>query len=207
MGAYGVPLALRAGDVLELGLPESGLRSYLAVRGGWDAPRVLGSRSTDTLSRVGPSPVAPGDFLGVGTPGAGPAAMVAAGGGPPHAGTLVLEVTPGPRVDWLAEPGSLAGPWVVTNRADRVGVRLDGARLRRSRARIDSELPSEGVVRGAVQVPGSGQPVVFGADHPVTGGYPVVAVLTREASDGLAQARPGQVVRFKPRTSRDARPG
>ena len=73
-------------------------------------------------------------------------------------------------------------------------MRLDGPPLQRSRT---AELPSEGVVRGAVQVPPNGRPIIFGADHPVTGGYPVIAVLTPEAADRVAQARPGARLRFR----------
>jgi allophanate hydrolase subunit 2 len=80
-----------------------------------------------------------------------------------------------------------------------VAVRLDGPGLDRVRA---DELPSEGLLRGSVQVPPSGQPLVFLADHPVTGGYPVLAVLTESAADLAAQLRPGEVVRFRGRTGR-----
>jgi allophanate hydrolase subunit 2 len=111
---------------------------------------------------------------------------------------VVLRVVLGPRDDWLV-PTALAAltarPWVLTAEADRVGVRLSGPRL----DRVDParELPSEGVVRGAVQVPHSGQPLVFLADHPTTGGYPVVAVVVDGDTDVLAQLRPGERVRFR----------
>ncbi|HIZ36465.1 MAG TPA: allophanate hydrolase, partial [Candidatus Ruania gallistercoris] len=79
---------------------------------------------------------------------------------------------------------------------DRVGVRLHGEPLQRART---GELPSEGVVRGAVQVPASGQPLIFGPDHPVTGGYPVIGVLTDDAADAAGQLRPGAQLRFRRR--------
>ena len=87
----------------------------------------------------------------------------------------------------------------MSSDTDRVGVRLDGTPLRR---RGDDELKSEAMVRGAVQVPRGGQPIVFGADHPVTGGYPVIAVVDADDVDRAAQARPGQAVRFRLRTDR-----
>jgi allophanate hydrolase subunit 2 len=75
--------------------------------------------------------------------------------------------------------------------ADRVAVRLEGPVLTR---RITDELPSEGLLRGAIQVPSSGQPLIFLADHPVTGGYPVIGVLTERAADDAAQLRPGDEI-------------
>jgi allophanate hydrolase subunit 2 len=95
----------------------------------------------------------------------------------------------------VADLGALTStPWTVSSRSDRVGMRLSGDPLRR----VDrGELPSEGMVRGAIQVPPGGEPVVFLADHPVTGGYPVVAVLVDADIDRAAQARPGQPVRIR----------
>jgi len=114
---------------------------------------------------------------------------------PTPAGAIVLDALPGPRLDWLADPRALvATAWTVSPRSDRVGLRLAGAPLRRAADRAGTELPSEGLVRGAVQVPPGGEPIIFGADHPVTGGYPVVAVLTERSSDTAAQLRPGQPV-------------
>jgi allophanate hydrolase subunit 2 len=106
----------------------------------------------------------------------------------------VLLLLPGPRTDWLADPDTLATTWTVSPDSNRVGVRLIGPVLARTGSRVAEELPSEPLVRGAVQLPPSGQPVVFGPDHPTTGGYPVVAVLTGAASDQLSQCRPGDQV-------------
>ncbi|MCU1571701.1 MAG: hypothetical protein JWR33_2442 [Naasia sp.] len=184
-----------AGAVLEFGAPESGLRYSLAVRGGIDVPPVLGSRSWDTLARLGPSPLTGGQQLPVGGP---PHTDVPAVDlvpvGPPPSGTLRLEILPGPRRDWFEDAawGLLtAAEWRVSARSDRTGVRLEGPELRRSR---HEELPSEGMVAGAVQVSPDGIPTVLGVDAPVTGGYPVIAVLALGELDRLAQARPGQRV-------------
>jgi allophanate hydrolase subunit 2 len=89
-----------------------------------------------------------------------------------------------------------AGEWHVTPSTNRVAVRLTGPALARTPDATGRELPSEGLVLGAVQVPPDGQPVVFGVDHPVTGGYPVVAVVRRYAHGRLAQVRPGDRVSF-----------
>ncbi|MDP9144219.1 MAG: allophanate hydrolase subunit 2 family protein, partial [Actinomycetota bacterium] len=85
--------------------------------------------------------------------------------------------------------------WTASSRSDRVGMRLEGDKLERAG---DGELPSEGMVRGAVQVPPGGEPVLFLADHPVTGGYPVIAVAHPDDLPLAAQAAPGTFLRFRP---------
>lgn len=191
-------LYLTAGDTLALGTPATGLRSYVAVAGGIDVEPVLGSRSSDTLSGLGPDALGAGDVLGVGVPP--PLRPLPTQVPPLHGeeGPLILEALPGPRSHWLADLDALAGPWRVSDQADRVGVRLIGTPLARRPEAVGVELPSEGVVRGAIQLPGNGMPLVFGPDHPVTGGYPVIAVLTEASCDLLAQARPGRVVELRP---------
>ncbi len=195
---HGSPQHLPHGSVLSLGMADVGLRTYLAVHGGLDVPVVLGSRSTDVLAGLGPPPVQPGDVIPVGVgsgtfPGVDVAARAA-----PAAGEVTLRVLPGPRRDWFVEPQVLATTgWAVSDRSNRVGLRLDGGRLARTAERVGSELPSEGMVRGAVQVPPNGQPVLFLADHPVTGGYPVIAVVRTADVDLAAQLRPGQPLRFR----------
>ena len=191
------PFPLRPGEVLGLGMPSVGLRSYLAVRGGVDVPPVLGSRSTDVLSGLGPRPLAAGDELPVGRL-AGEEPLVDVAPVRPPASRPLLRVLPGPRRDWFAPEAwqTLTGrEWTVGADSDRVGLRLAGPRLARAR---DDELPSEGLVPGAVQVPPDGGPVLFLTDHPVTGGYPVLAVVVTDDLPGAAQLRPGDVVRFSP---------
>jgi len=196
----GMPILIRDGDTLRLcavdpGAP-AGFRSYLAVRGGLDVPAVLGSRSTDALSGTGPAPLAAGMFLPV-----APAHVGAVGfpepEPPPEEGVTVLRFVPGPREDWIT-PGSVAAfqqqDWTVTAQSNRVGLRLDGVALELART---GELPSEGMVAGAVQLPPSGLPVLFLADHPVTGGYPVIGVVIREDLDKAAQLAPGAKVAFR----------
>lgn len=188
-------LALRAGQVLRLGPPAVGLRTYLAVRGGIDVAPVLGSRSTDLLSGVGPAPLTAGDLLPVGAAPAGQPVVDLAPVALPIGGEVVLRVWFGPRADLVAEPGLLlTRAWTASPRSDRVGVRLQGPALAPRPGA--GELASEGVVRGGVQVAAGGTPVLFLADHPVTGGYPVVAVVLDADVDRAAQVRPGQRVRF-----------
>lgn len=192
-------LHLRAGQTLTLGTPAAGLRTYLAVRGGLAVPATLGSRSTDTLSGLGPAPLQGGDALPRGPePDAWPTLDVAPVA-PPEDGTVVLRAVPGPRAGWSTDPAALADrTWTASSRSDRIGMRLDGEPL----GRREGEPPSEGMVRGAVQLPPGGSPVVFLADHPVTGGYPVVAVVLDADVDRAAQIRPGQLVRFRLRPPR-----
>ena len=195
------PLDLRDGDEVWLGSPSSGLRSYVAVAGGLLADPLLGSRSTDPTSGLGPPRLAPGQSWAVGPP-SGPAAgtdLAAPRSGP--TGPLVVGVTLGPRDDWFTSEAVgllLRTAWAVTSESDRVGIRLDGPPLSRVPSARGRELPSEAVVRGSVQVPASGLPLVFGPDHPTTGGYPVIAVVDDDGSDQLAQRHPGQTVRFRP---------
>ncbi|MER6814982.1 biotin-dependent carboxyltransferase family protein [Spirillospora sp. NPDC000708] len=186
------------GAELRMGAPSTGLRSYLAVRGGIAVPPVLGSRSTDTLSGLGPAPLKPGDLLPIGPAPRRDPLLDVLPVAPPPARDIVLRAIPGPRADWLA-PGALdalfGSPYAVTSEIDRVGMRLDGPRLAHAGR---GELPSEGTVTGALQVPPSGLPVLFLADHPVTGGYPVIAVVVSADVGRAAQARPGQRLRFRP---------
>jgi biotin-dependent carboxylase-like uncharacterized protein len=210
-------LAVPAGAVVAVTMPRRGLRSYLAVRGGFAVTEVLGSRSTDRLSGIGPPRPAAGDVLPIGPPpgdepgedGTAVRAEVTtdaperATGAAPHTGQPAtvsadapLEVDLGPRDDWFtaeAVETLLSAEFTVSPASDSVGLRLDGPVLVRSRT---EELPSEGVVRGSVQVPPDGHPIVFQADHPVTGGYPVIAVLTPASADRAGQARPGTRLRF-----------
>ena len=194
---YCGPFTLPDGQILTLGTPRVGLRTYVSVRGGVNVPPVLGSRATDTLSGLGPEPVRTGDLLPVGPPPAGFPNVDQAPTAALSVETLLLHALPGPRDDWLADPAALtATHWTASSRSDRVGMRLEGEPLQYHVSRIGKELPSEGVVRGSIQVPAGGEPVVFLADHPVTGGYPVVAVVIDDDIDRAAQAVPGQQIRI-----------
>lgn len=189
---------VRGGQVLTLGAPTAGLRTYVSVRGGFSVPGELGSVSTDTMSGLGPEPVHAGQVLSVGTRTEGFPILDAAGVPEPSTGVVDLEVMPGPRLDWFAEPELLARTaWSVSSRSDRKGIRLEGDPLQRQAELREVELQSEGMVRGAIQVPPNGQPVLFLNDHPVTGGYPVIGVVRSASVDRAAQLQPGQTVRFR----------
>jgi biotin-dependent carboxylase-like uncharacterized protein len=195
------PLALNDGDVLQIGPPRAGVRCYLAARGGFAVPPVLGSRATDTLAHVGPPPLAAGDVLPIHPVTRG--AIVQPAAPPPDdlpqaQHETVLDVTLGPRTDWFTpEAVTLLERqrWRVTPLSNRVGLRLEGAQpLPRA---ITGELPSEGTPLGALQVPPNGQPVLFLADHPLTGGYPVIACVAAYHLDRAGQLPVGAWVRLK----------
>jgi biotin-dependent carboxylase-like uncharacterized protein len=194
---------VRDGEVISLGVPHSGLRSYLAVRGGIAVTPVLGSRSYDVMSAIGPLPLQPGDVLPVGEHTEEYPELDQAPVAPISEHLVELLVVPGPRDDWLTDPDALVHTiWMASDRSDRVGMRLEGRPLvHRSPGR---QLPSEGATRGSIQVPPNGSPVILGPDHPVTGGYPVVGVIADQDIDKVAQVRPGQHVRLRwsrPRTA------
>lgn len=196
--AMNTPFAVPAGDRLVVGKPVTGVRTYVAVRGGIGVPETLSSRSTDVRVGLGPMPLSAGDLLPVGTDQLEyqPNYTTAPVADPPRTG-LIVRMTPGPRVDWFT-PDALSvlqnATYVVAEESDRTAVRLRGPALRRS---IHDELPSEGMVPGAIQIPHTGQPQLLLADHPVTDGYPVLAVVTTEDLPVVAQARPGQQLSFR----------
>ena len=183
--------SVRAGQTIEVGAPTAGVHCYLAVRGGIDVPPVLGSRSTDTLSGLGPAPLRTGDQLAFGQqygePAQEPAALE-------YGDEIRVRVSFGPREDWFRSAEELTWNRYQMGMANRIGARLNGPALARS---VVAELPSEGLMAGAVQVPGDGRPIVFLADHPTTGGYPVIAVVHPADLPLIAQARPGASVVFR----------
>jgi biotin-dependent carboxylase-like uncharacterized protein len=201
---FGVALDLEPGSVLDVGAARVGVRSYLTFAGGITVVPVLGSRSTDTLSGLGPPPLRAGFVLPLGK------ASTATSGGPwrqdplhpdlapPPASALDLRLRLGPRHDWISQTARdalLQAEFTLSVKSNRVGARLAGPTLTRA---VAGELPSEGIVLGAVQVPADGQPLIFLADHPTTGGYPVVGVVDNADLPLVAQARPGTAVRFVP---------
>jgi KipI family sensor histidine kinase inhibitor len=215
------PFALDDGDELRLAAPARGVRAYVAVRGGIDVPPVLGSRATDVLAGLGPDPLGSGDVLPVdaperGVPAADPSASASVGdtGAAPPSDRLPapgevteLPIVLGPRDDWFdaAAIATLTGQdWLVTPRSNRIGLRLDGDPLARVPDRDGAELPSEGCVTGAIQVPPDGLPVLFLADHPLTGGYPVIGAVVADHVPLAGQLPAGARVRF---TIRDRAPG
>lgn len=195
--AHSQAVVVRAGEELTLGVVRAGVRAYLAVAGSLVLPEVLGSLSHDVLAGLGPPPLRSGDRLPLGPP-AGQRVPVDVPGRTPDLGRRLVEVSllPGPQRAWFGPDGEwIETVWRVAPDSNRVGVRLEGPAVPRLPG-TPSETTSEPMVLGAVQVPPSGQPVVFLADHPTTGGYPVIGVVPRADLPALAQRAPGQRVRF-----------
>jgi KipI family sensor histidine kinase inhibitor len=197
------PIALEPGDVVTLGQAPRGMRSYLAVRGGFAVDPVLGSASTDTLAVVGPLPVTKGAVLALADDTAGLASVslaeAPAFAHPSPTDVVTLDVVMGPRSDWFTQRGLetlTSQPFRMTPQSNRVGIRLSGdVALERN---DHAELPSEGTATGAIQVPHSGQPVLFLADHPLTGGYPVIATVAEYHLDLAGQIPVNALIRFRP---------
>jgi biotin-dependent carboxylase-like uncharacterized protein len=200
---------IETGDELRVGTASVGLRTYVAVAGGIDAARVLGSAATDVLTGLGPAPLAPGAVLrtragrargGGGGGGGGRTIRPPAPCPPPPLLELPdpvrLRVIVGPRNDWFSDESIkrlLNDEFTISHASNRIGARLDGPLMERARG---GELASEGLVPGALQVPAGGRPILLLADHPTTGGYPVIAVLHSADLPLAAQLRPGQQLRF-----------
>jgi biotin-dependent carboxylase-like uncharacterized protein len=191
---WGEPLRVGSGQLLDVGRARLGVRSYLAISGGIAAPLSLGSAATDLLSGLGPAPLTPGQILTVGHPTGAPASI---GPPPPYPGPGELPITLGPRDGWLTLAGRAtltSATFTVGIASNRIGVRLQGAPVAQASR---GELPSEGLVWGAIQLLPDGNLVVFLADHPTTGGYPVIAVVDPAGFSACAQAAPGAQVRFR----------
>jgi KipI family sensor histidine kinase inhibitor len=199
------PISLEAGDTVTLGFAPRGARSYLAFRGGLDVAPVLGSASTDTLAVVGPEPLGVGAVIAIAKPACGLAAVSLTESPAfvcPAPGEIVtLDVVMGPRSDWFTDRGieTLSSQvYEVTPQSNRVGIRLAGPEPLERKDK--AELPSEGTATGAIQVPHSGQPVLFLADHPLTGGYPVIGTVADYHLDLAGQIPVNAKIQFRPIT-------
>ncbi len=201
------PVVLAAGELLTVGAADRGLRTYIAFAGGIAAELTLGSAATDLLTGLGPAPLVRGQVIDLGElagegRGCSAATAVHSAGTErsPSAETCAqedpLRLVLGPRQHWFTAEAVvlLSGEaFAVTPESNRIGLRLDGPRLERS---VVGELLSEGLVPGAIQVPPDGRPILLLADHPTTGGYPVIAVVREADLPRAAQLRPGQELRF-----------
>jgi len=195
-------LTAKAGMVLSCGRVVSGLRSYLGVAGGIAVREVLGSRSTDTLSGLGPEVVVIGARLPIGAATGEAGAYLRSP--PQYAASARLRILAGPHQDWFT-PAALRAlreaAFSISSQSDRTGVRLEGTFLERVRA---GELSSMGMTTGAMQVPASGQPIILLGNHGTTGGYPVIANVIAADLHLLAQLPPGAQVRFEEVSAADA---
>lgn len=194
--AWNETLVLAAGETLSLERARNGCRCWLAVRGGVTVPPLLGSRSTFLPGGFGGHAgraLQAGDRLDIGVP-AGDMHLLRAQP-PADMAEAPLRVVAGPQVGLFDDAGLatfFGGRFRVDAATDRRGVRLSGPAVTHAR----SELPSQGVLPGAIQVPPDGQPILLGWDGPVTGGYPVIGTVIEADWPRLAQLKPGDAVRF-----------
>ncbi len=198
-----VPISLEPGDVVSFANPTKGMRSYLAVRGGFKVAAVLGSAATDTLAVVGPDVVVAGTILTLRHQKESLASVsideVPAFDLPKAGDVVTLDVVFGPRTDWFTQTGIdtlTSQHWQVTPQSSRVGIRLAGETP--VERKDSAELPSEGTATGAIQIPHSGQPVLFLADRPLTGGYPVIGAVAEYHLDLAGQIPVNAKIQFRP---------
>lgn len=201
------PVCVPAGATLTLGAMRLGCRSYLAVHGGFDVERVLGSRSLDVNAALGPRPARPlraGDALSVAAArmrlAATPGWWLDARQWYDSDAVRTLRLLPGSQLKRLTEISRntlFSQTFKVQSNSNRTGLRLSGPKLE-----FDApiEMTSEGCVPGLLQLPPSGQPIVFGPEGPVSGGYPRLGQIVAADIPRLAQLRPGDTLRFAPCT-------
>lgn len=199
---------LPAGAELKIGRIQPGLRAYLAIRGGLALPRVMGSRAFCQHGQFGGGfgrPLQAGDELSTGKLTAKPISRRRwpAAHRLPLTGPWEVRVIAGPHTDAFA-PDDFARflntAFRVTPRADRMGMRLQAPGFRVNVA----EILTTPVTQGAVQVTPSGEPIVLLAEHPTTGGYPVIATVISADWPLLGQARPGDTIHFRVVTMAEA---
>ncbi len=192
------PVEIRAGQTVRCGATSSGARCCLAVRGGLDVPKAMGSASVHIGTGVGGRPLRKGDVLPIGDatvrmprPAARNIPEIVRGG--------LLRVTAGPQADWFQDE-LLAGAYTVSEESNRMGLRLKGPQIP-SHA---GHMLTEGVALGAIQVPPDGQPIILFVEHQTTGGYPKPANVISADFWRLGQLRPRDQVRFEQVTIEDA---
>ncbi|GHU73468.1 urea amidolyase [Clostridia bacterium] len=204
-------ICANAGDELKCGFAESGCRAYLAVAGGFVVPRVMGSRSTHLKCGFGGfdgRKLRAGDVLPISSAGSHVKAGVRGSTGmhPHEAGTpWVVRVADGPQLDRFsgaAVEEFLRAEYTVSPQSDRMGVRLDGPAFTSEKG---SDILSDGIPLGAIQITNNGQPIALLADRQTIGGYAKPFVVINADIPIMAQLRPGEKVRFSRVSMREAR--
>jgi len=182
---------IKSGQKLRCGPSTSGARGYVAVRGGLDVPRAMGSASVHVMTGVGGKPLRRGDVLAIGSDSVR-RPRAAARNAPRHTPQTSLRVTPGPQASWFE--GSLHDhAYTVSEESNRMGIRLKGLAL----TSPSGHMITEGVPLGAIQVPPDGQPIILFVEHQTTGGYPKPANVISADFWKLGQLRPRDEVRFE----------
>jgi len=202
--AAGVVAPVQDGQVVTVGRVHGGLRAYLAVSGGLETPLVVGSRSTDLLSGLGPGPLMAGDRLDLGVPSRPHGHLLPADDPPVAIRPGPIRVIEGPH---RLPPGGpdlfTSGPWTVDEASNRIGVRLTAPHL--PTTPVGARVPSAGMVTGAIQLPPDRSPIILLPDHATVGGYPVIACVIGADLPRVGQLRPGDRVEFVSVDRRTAR--
>lgn len=194
-------LAVQPGQALTFAGPKTGCRAYIAFAGGLDIAPAMGSRSTYLKAKIGGyqgRKLEKGDALALRVPNAVLPNMERRTITPPDlsAKTRTLQVVMGPQDDMFTAAGVqtfLSTPYTVTNQFDRMGCRLDGAKVEHV---TDGNIISDGISFGAVQVPSEGKPIVMLADRQTVGGYTKIATVISADFETIAQAKAGDTIRF-----------
>jgi len=194
-------MRVKAGDNLKLGMAQSGCRTYLAVAGGIDVPVVMNSRSTNLRCKVGGfhgRALQVNDLVPLGVwnkedkdvPGRSVSGEI-------YPDEITVHVVPGPQEEYFTAAGIktfYSERYEVTEECDRMGYRLDGAEIE---SKAGTDIVSDGIVYGSIQIPSSGKPIILMADHQTTGGYAKIGTVCQMDLPKLAQCRPGNYVRFE----------
>lgn len=194
------PLLIKKGQILALGMTRQGCRTYLAFAGGIDVPLVMGSKSTNlkcAFGGYGGRALKAGDVLKLGKPKLSfDQVKKRRTKGIETSKIIEVHAVPGPQQEYFTEAGEKAfynGTYTITDQSDRMGYRLEGPR---AESKNGTDIISDAIPLGAVQIPPSGQPIVLLADRQTTGGYAKIAVVCSFDIPKLAQGRPGDKVRF-----------
>lgn len=194
------PLLIKKGQILALGMTRQGCRTYLAFAGGIDVPLVMGSRSTNlkcAFGGYGGRALKAGDVLKLGKPKLSfDQVKKRRTKGIETSKIIEVHAVPGPQQEYFTEAGEKAfynGTYTIADQSDRMGYRLEGPR---AESKNGTDIISDAIPLGAVQIPPSGQPIVLLADRQTTGGYAKIAVVCSFDIPKLAQGRPGDKVRF-----------
>ncbi|HLK47839.1 MAG TPA: biotin-dependent carboxyltransferase family protein [Bryobacteraceae bacterium] len=184
------PVEVKAGEVVRCGASQSGARCYLAVRGGIDVPKVLGSGSTHVLTGIGGGALRTGDVLRAGNAAVRRPRRESVS--PPHLNDGALRVTEGPQAAWFGDE-LYRGSYAVQEESNRMGLRLRGSPI----PSPAGTMLTEGVTLGAVQIPPDGQPIILFVEHQTTGGYPKPASVISADLTRVGQLRPRDGVAFE----------
>ena len=194
------PLLIQKGQTLTLGTARQGCRTYLAFAGGIDVPLVMGSRSTNlkcAFGGYGGRALKAGDVLELGKPKLSfDRVKKRRTKGIETEKIIEVRAVPGPQQEYFTEAGEKAfysGTYTITDQSDRMGYRLKGPLVE---SKNGTDIISDAIPLGAVQIPPSGQPIVLLADRQTTGGYAKIAVVCSFDIPKLVQGRPGDKVRF-----------